>query len=71
MSSGPHRFRLPEIRRLVRGFGESTGLSPQQVTLEASPDGTMRVTAKSYHDASASETDSPSDWSTLIDRATP
>jgi hypothetical protein len=46
MSTGRQRFRKREAERLLRAYGQATGLSPEDVCITAGPDGSLTVSAR-------------------------
>jgi hypothetical protein len=46
MSAGKQRFTKREAARLLRAYGEATGLSPEACCLTAGPDGSLTVSAR-------------------------
>jgi hypothetical protein len=46
MSRGRQRFRKREAERLLRAYGQATGLSPEDVCITAGPDGSLTVSAR-------------------------
>jgi hypothetical protein len=52
MSRGKYKFRGSEVRRALQAFGEATGLSPSDVSLSISRDGTMTMMARESSEAS-------------------
>ena len=46
MSAGRQRFTKREAERLLRAYGQATGLSPEACCLTAGPDGSLTASAK-------------------------